>query len=74
MSALLVAPAMSAPRRHDPHHYAHPYPQARGRVACTVVSCLPIPPGFGATYGRTMGGTPTGYDVIICPPGVAPIR
>ena len=44
------------------------------QIACTVLGCAPVPascrPGTG--YGRN--GAPTGFDVVVCPPGVAPIK
>jgi len=44
------------------------------RIACTVLGCMPVPRECGITYGRSMNGTPTGYDVIVCPPGVWPLK
>jgi hypothetical protein len=44
------------------------------QIACTVLGCIPVPPECGQTYGRTHGGIPTGYDVILCPPGVWPLK
>lgn len=67
---LAAAPAISAPRRHA----VRQRPQPQERIACTVLGCQPVPPGCGSTYGRTLGGTPTGFDVVVCPPGIAPFR
>ncbi len=44
------------------------------QIACTVIGCVPVPRGCGQTPGRTWSGMPTGGDVIVCPPGVAPFR
>lgn len=44
------------------------------QIACTVLGCVPVPRGCGQTEGRTWSGMPTGGDVIVCPPGVAPFR
>lgn len=44
------------------------------QIACTVIGCVPVPPGCGQRPGRTWSGMPTGGDVIVCPPGVAPFR
>lgn len=49
-------------------------PQPQQQIACTVIGCVPVPPGCGQRPGRTWSGTPTGGDVIVCPPGVAPFR
>jgi hypothetical protein len=48
--------------------------QPQQQIACTVIGCVPVPPGCGQRPGRTWSGTPTGGDVIVCPPGVAPFR
>ncbi len=42
------------------------------RIACTVLGW--VPRECWSTYGRTARGTPTGYDVIVCPRGVWPLR
>ena len=39
------------------------------QIACTVLGCAPIPLGCYPTAGYTIGGIPSGYDVIVCPPG-----
>ena len=61
-----VADAKSRPRHsrvvQEPH------------IACTVLGCISVPPECGQTYGRTRRGSPTGYDVIVCPPGVWPLK
>ncbi len=41
-------------------------------VACTVLGCQPVPPQCVPHEEHTFGGTPTGYDTIVCPPGVWP--
>jgi hypothetical protein len=48
--------------------------QQQQQIACTVLGCVPVPRGCGQTEGRTWSGMPTGGDVIVCPPGVAPFR
>ena len=42
------------------------------RVACTVLGCQPIPAACMPKEEHTFSGIPTGYDTIICPPGVWP--
>jgi hypothetical protein len=75
--AALAAPnaAIAKPAKHRKHvaerHVVHRPPQ---QIACTVIGCVPVPPGCGQTPGRTWSGMPTGGDVIVCPPGVAPFR
>ena len=51
-----------------------PAPRDQPQIACTVIGCVPVPRGCGQTPGRTWQGDPTGGDVIVCPPGVAPFR
>ena len=48
--------------------------QPQQQIACTVIGCVPVPRGCWQTPGRTWDGDPTGGDVIVCPPGVAPFR
>jgi hypothetical protein len=78
---VFVHPANSAQRsrRHHPrpvqHHYLRSVPpQAQPYIACTVLGCAPVPRGCLPVEGKTPGGIPTGFDVVACPPGVAPFR
>jgi hypothetical protein len=48
--------------------------QAQPQIACTVLGCAPVRPGCGHTTGRTWSGAPSGYDVVVCPPGVNPFQ
>jgi hypothetical protein len=54
------------------HHAVASQPPVH--VACTVLGCMPIPAACRPVAGKTPGGIPTGYDVIVCPPGVSPWR
>jgi hypothetical protein len=66
-------PANSAQRpRH--HHQRSAQPRPQPYIACTMLGCAPVPPGCMPIEGRTPGGMPTGFDVVACPPGVAPFR
>jgi hypothetical protein len=40
---------------------------AQPQIACTVVGCIPVPRGCHPEMGYTPGGTPTGFDVAVCP-------
>jgi hypothetical protein len=66
---LLVIPAVSAAKSKK-----RVKAQPQQQIACTVIGCVPVPRGCGQTPGRTWSGMPTGGDVIVCPPGVAPFR
>jgi hypothetical protein len=66
---LLLTPAVSAAKYKKRAKAAPPQ-----QIACTVLGCVPVPRGCGQTPGRTWSGMPTGGDVIVCPPGVAPFR
>jgi hypothetical protein len=48
--------------------------QPRAQIACTVVGCIPVPAGCVPRAGRTWSGLPSGFDVIVCPPGGRPLR
>src|SRR5262249_34906863 len=48
--------------------------QPRSQIACTVVGCSPVPAGCVPRPGRTWSGLPSGFDVIVCPPGARPVR
>lgn len=52
------------------NHYASRQGRAdQPQIACTEVGCLPVPRGCFPTGGKTLGGLPTGYDVMVCPDG-----
>jgi hypothetical protein len=55
-------------------HRRHAAPPPSQQIACTAVGCLPVPRGCRPTEGRTWSGMPSGNDVIVCPPGIAPFR
>jgi hypothetical protein len=79
LTAALLSNAVASTTKHRLAHPArhHPTPvaaQGPSRIACTVLGCQPIPPACNPVAGRTPGGLPTGYDVIVCPPGVWPLR
>ena len=69
-AAFLVATSAAAAAKSKKRVKAAP-PQ---QIACTVIGCVPVPRGCRPTEGRTWSGMPTGGDVIVCPPGVAPFR
>jgi hypothetical protein len=74
----LIASASTATaaksQTHSSRHHAVSATQPPARIACTVVGCQPIPAACTPVPGRTWSGLPTGYDVIVCPPGVQPLR
>ncbi|HTL64017.1 MAG TPA: hypothetical protein VL305_03395 [Pseudolabrys sp.] len=63
--ALALVPASAAPK----HYKRHPKAAtpAQQQIACTVVGCMPVPRGCHPEMGYTPGGTPTGFDVAVCP-------
>jgi hypothetical protein len=67
-----VALARSHHRAHSPRGHFVTAAQPSGQIACTVLGCQRIPPACTPVPGRTWSGLPTGYDVIVCPPGVSP--
>jgi hypothetical protein len=72
--ASIATAADSQHRNHSPRHHAVTTPQPPARIACRVLGCQPIPAACTPVPGRTVSGLPTGYDVIVCPPGVQPLR
>lgn len=64
-SVALLAACFSADAATSRHHPAHT-PQ----IACTEVGCLPVPPQCTIAGGKTFDGTPTGFDVMVCPDGI----
>jgi hypothetical protein len=72
-AGLLLAPASDtlATTRHRGHssgHHAVTAAAPQGQIACTQLGCERIPVSCAPVPGRTWRGTPTGYDVIVCPP------
>jgi hypothetical protein len=62
--ALALMPASAAPKQQKRHPKAA---TAQPQIACTVVGCMPVPRGCHPEMGYTPGGTPTGFDVAVCP-------
>ena len=83
IAALLTVGALTTPAsttitansQHRGHSSRHnTVAQQPARIACTVLGCQPIPAACTPVPGRTWSGLPTGYDVIVCPPGVSPLK
>jgi hypothetical protein len=65
--------ATAQPNGHKAHQASRHAP-TQPQIACTVLGCMPIPAACHPVEGRTSGGIPTGFDVIVCPPGVWPLH
>ncbi len=67
----LVAPgALNAKSlRHRTSRAAVPHQR---QIACTVLGCQPIPAACFPKEEHSPSGIPTGFDQIVCPPGVWP--
>jgi hypothetical protein len=63
--ALASLSASAAPAHHKRN--AKAASTAQPQIACTVVGCIPVPRGCHPEMGYTPGGTPTGFDVAVCP-------
>lgn len=74
LAALVFGLMFAVSANATPHKRAKAQAAAEQHIACTVLGCIPVPSQCGQTYGRTKRGTPTGYDVIVCPPGVWPLK
>jgi hypothetical protein len=74
--SLLASHSNALARSHQRSHLPQPHATATvrppSRIACTVLGCQPIPAACTPVPGKTRSGLPTGYDVIVCPPGVWP--
>jgi len=73
IAGMLLAPASAATTRdrhrgHSSEHHAGTAAAPQGQIACTQLGCERIPAACTPVPGRTWRGTPTGYDVIVCPP------
>jgi len=62
---LALVPASAAPK--DLKRHTKSATAAQPQIACTVVGCIPVPRGCHPEMGYTPGGTPTGFDVAVCP-------
>ena len=62
--ALTLMPASAASKQQKRQAKAA---AAQPQIACTVVGCIPVPRGCHPEMGYTPGGTPTGFDVAVCP-------
>jgi hypothetical protein len=73
-TAGIIACAGSALAAHKPKHHRAAAAAPQQQIACTVIGCMPIPAACNPVAGKTLGGRPTGFDVIVCPPGVWPLK
>jgi hypothetical protein len=71
-AGLLLAPFSAGFARSNQHHShssgRHAVTATQGQIACTQLGCERIPAACTPVPGRTWRGTPTGFDVIVCPP------
>jgi hypothetical protein len=54
------------------HRVARPAIAHQQQIACTVLGCQPIPAACYPKEEHSPTGIPTGFDQIVCPPGVWP--
>ena len=71
LALLVIAPgALNAKSlRHRAARSAVPHQR---QIACTVLGCQPIPAACYPKEEHSPTGIPTGFDQIVCPPGVWP--
>lgn len=63
-----AAPANAQTSATEKKHSAHqPRPREPEYIACAKRGCQPTPPGCHPEIGFYPEGTPTGYNVIVCP-------
>jgi len=70
----IIASLVSTPVNAKPHMQRRTKAQPHSQIACTVLGCSPVPVGCVPRPGRTWSGLPSGFDVIVCPPGARPVR
>ena len=63
--ALALMSASAAPTHHK--RQTKTATAAQPQIACTVVGCIPVQRGCHPEMGYTPDGTPTGFDVVVCP-------
>jgi hypothetical protein len=64
-----AAPDFSSARRHKPRAPAEAVPNYRhgpGTIACTRAGCNRVPPGCHAVRERSVDGSPSGFQIIVC--------
>jgi hypothetical protein len=73
-TGLAVAVIAPGPLNAKSNKHREPRPAAvhQPHVACTVLGCQTIPAACHPKEEHTSSGIPTGFDQIICPPGVWP--
>jgi hypothetical protein len=64
---LIAADARSAGRKDSAD-------RSQGQIACTVSGCVTMPRGCVRVPGRSPDGSPSGFDRIVCPPGIQPYQ
>ena len=64
--ALPAAAQAASQHRHRHHHVSHATRPVQREIACTVVGCAPVPPGCHRAEGKTLDGSPTGFDIADC--------
>ena len=70
----IIACVVSTLADASPYRHRRAQAQPRPQIACTVLGCNPVPVGCVPRAGRTWSGLPSGFDVIVCPPGRRPLR
>ena len=66
--ALPIAANAREPRQRDTGE------RGQGQIACTVSGCVTMPRGCVRVPGRSPDGSPSGFDRIVCPPGIQPYQ
>jgi hypothetical protein len=68
--AALIPGALNA-KTHRHRDY-RPAAVHQRQIACTALGCQPIPAACYPQEEHSPSGIPTGFDQIVCPPGVWP--
>jgi hypothetical protein len=68
---LIIAPSQIAAKTLK-HRAPRPGVTRQQQIACTVLGCQTIPAACYPKEEHSPTGIPTGFDQIVCPPGVWP--
>jgi hypothetical protein len=74
MTGVFIFVASLGPLNAKPSRHRAPGPAIahQQQIACTVLGCRPIPAACYPKEEHSPTGIPTGFDQIVCPPGVWP--
>ena len=67
VTAVVLALELMPARAASTHHKRHSKGAAAVQPQIACIGCMPVPRGCHPEMGYTPDGTPTGFDVVVCP-------